>query len=412
MPAIQDAIDTADPGDTICLLEGTYEPTKTFSEGDNVLIDKPLRITGSGEGSLIRIPDNFSSTDGVNLVRSDDTVEWVQIDNIKIDGNRQNNATSASNDGHNLKPQGGNVFVHNVVSVNSTGDGIAGSGDNLNISNNRVEDSYENNIHVNRGENVIISNNTVRGEQDSSSIRYFPVNTSNTVQNAIIDGNTVLDANKRAIEVQSADATFGNIRVSNNIIDNAGTFGIRVLNGSGTLDAVVSDNNVQNCGSYSITVRQLTDSPSSRPEFELRDNTVSDGGADGIYCQLQNNAECLVAGNTVKSHTGNGIKAEMVDNPVDRVVIRENNCLDNNTNGGGSNGIHIVGGGIAHRFVSLDHNLCESLGSTKHDNGFRWDNTGSVSQFDVIRNHVRGFAGQDYYDTATPSTTNYNVPPV
>lgn len=411
-PGIREVVSKEDPGDTVCLLEGEYEPDRTFSEGDNILIDKPLRLTGSGEGSVIKTPDGFTSTDGVKLIRSEATVPWVQFDHFKIDGNRQNNATNATNDGHNLKPQGGNVFVHHVVSVNSTGDGVAASGNNLLLHNNRVEDSYENNIHVNRGENVLIVLNTVRGEQQSGSIRIYPINSSNVVENCIIGFNTVTDAAFRAIDVLTNGATFKNLRITENIVDNPANYAIRVSNDNGgEVDAVVSDNTCINGGTHLIKVRQTATAPGSTPQFTVRGNTAKYGGGLGVYAELQHTADCIIENNDAHDNDGHGVGVYLTDNPAGIVSVKDNTAIDNNADGGSSRGVFVTGSGLAHDAVIVDGNETHSVDNT-HATGVRVDNIAAATVSAVVGNIVSGGSADIEVLNGTPDYVKENTPAV
>jgi len=384
---IQQAVNNATAGDTIYLREGTYEATNTFTEGFNISVDKAVRITGSGDGSLIKVPDGTTTGTGkgAKVLEVQSSVGWIIIDHIKVDGNVQNNDSSTADDGGNIKPRNDNILVHHVTSVNSTGDGINGSGDNVRIFQNRVRNSFENNIHVNRGDNILVAFNQCGGEQNRASIQIAPVNNSDVISNCTVIGNITEDDSFKGIYVDSNGAVIKDCRVAYNIVENVGAEPIRVENRrGGALKAVVEHNTAKN-SAQAVVVLQDSTAASSPMDVTLRENISRDSNGHGYNISLNEAA---------------GI-----------VEVIDNTAIDNNADGGSSRGVLVEGNGHAHDAIIVENNATYSVDNT-HETGVRVDNIDAATLSAVVDNTVSGATTAFGIFNGTPDYVRDNSPTI
>lgn len=361
---IQQAVDDADPGDTIYLREGTYDCTTAFSSGDSILVEKALRITGSGQGSLLFTPDGTTSSEGVNILRFSTAAAGAQVDNIAVDGNKQNNGTNRAKDGHAIKLQSGNILCYGNTIRDSTGDGIAAAGDNTMVFGNDIRRSYENNIHYNRGENCLIYGNTLEGEDARASLQIQPVSNGQTIESCAVVSNTVIDSNDYAIMVLSNEGSILDSRVANNTVSNPASAGIRVRHdSSGSVDCVVESNTVKNGNANGLRITQSSGASTGAFNAVVRGNFIRDNQGHGVFCELSGAA---------------GV-----------IEYRGNTLLDNNTNGTRSNGIYIKGNGHSHDAIICKNNEEHSINNT-HDAGVKIEDIQNSSVSKLIANGSNG----------------------
>ncbi len=239
---IQSAVDDADAGDTICVLEGTYSGT--------IVVDKSLTLLGTGEAAsdvIVNAPTSGNDRDVFQIVENDVTIQGFTIQGAKdVPGSpqgRTNSGIAVGGDWYILgsKPTGATDFTFGWW-------GKAVSG--VTIRNNIITDnSYG--VFLFHSQDVLIEGNQIH---------------SNTY-----DGDTAGTWSGKGIEIYSSqdmaddDLAVGgdalqatnNIEIRNNLIYDNELFGIELNHaeswnggdaGPFDVDVTISNNEIYNNG--------------------------------------------------------------------------------------------------------------------------------------------------------------------
>ncbi|MGB7002330.1 MAG: NosD domain-containing protein [Halobacteriota archaeon] len=242
---IQDAIDNASVGETICVKDGEYK--------ENVDVDTQLTIRS----------DNGAASTTVNALYPNDHVFEVIVDYVSISGFTIEGTTGSFPDGIHLDSVNHCEITNNIVS-NNVGDGIwlNGSRNNI-IANNKALNNYHG-ITLFRSSGNIISNNIANLSADIGIVVHY-ASTNNTIANNIVKSNI----NDGIILKASSD----NNRVNNNSIVYNNKRGIIIHGSSNNMIA----NNTASSNSYGIYLLDSNNNHIYNNYFNNTNNAQDDG---------------------------------------------------------------------------------------------------------------------------------------
>jgi len=186
--SIQDAIDSASPGDTIQVENGTYEEVIT--------VDKSLQIIGSGDTTLDG--SSFFSEDGVSIDASDVTLVDLKVTSYDTGIISQTNS--------------GSVHLNDVEIIDNGGKGLDIDSQSVYIENSRINQNSGSGVEIN-GANI-------------------------TIQDTVTNSNGALDGNGIKISA-SEKITLENVESTDNANDGITTLGSATI----SVEGVVADDN-------------------------------------------------------------------------------------------------------------------------------------------------------------------------
>lgn len=275
-------------GCTSCTIEGNYiynsgtggvQPGGVYSAAGNKnkLLNNEIYqceasfhfgVSNSGKletNGIVRgnICDQTGITSGSNIVCVGDQLIVSNNQAINSDGSGINISNAANQASSNV------TITGNYCGSNFTGIDFDVSGAALmkgcTITGNVCEDNQGNGISLRRCEDVIVTGNIVRdnnqvaGTNPEIFLTSVP-ETGNDVKNINISGNTITnsggDTPFNGIEVDTAEYDYENIVINNNIIKGMSNYGINLKAdaGSTSKDVSVVGNNITQCGSWGIVI--------------------------------------------------------------------------------------------------------------------------------------------------------------
>jgi len=331
---IQEAVNEADPGDTIYVKSGSYS--------EQIVIDKSLTLIGSGSENTTIMGDYLNN------------VIFVTADNVVIEGfciSRAGNSAIYLSDvqgcsvvnctltknsyGISLEEGLNNVISNNTCTINTYGI-YALSTYNNTIKNNNISNNSHVGIYLKMANHNYVINNTCKsnnGNEESlldEEIRNCGIYLVNCNENIISNNICTLNYNYGILATLSD---------SNEIRDN-----VCLVNGFGIYDNTCRDNWIEN-------------------------NTCEKSTVDGLILMFSDN--CTVMRNTCDSNYENGIhifhssfahvsQNNLLNNYINGIYsvysqcsIRENTCETNKFEG-----IIVIGSEI-----DLVDNICNSNGN-------------------------------------------------
>ena len=356
---IQDAIDNAIDGDTIKVVEGTYN--------ENVIVNKQLNIiaTGLAANTIIKgadpaqpvfnIQKDGTTIQGFTIIGTTDS-SGIQLNNVQncnvnaniiqnngigidlegctncnINGDTiQNNgegiylgkSTNCSINGNTLQNNSVGIYLDNsssaisgnIISNNNYGIFLGSSNDN-NISNNTLTNNYEgiylsssNNNTMNQN-NITISSSGIRLDDGS----YKNIASDNIITNCVLDG------------IHIDGGAYQNVIQNNSIYNNNDGIG---LEGLGTNNNQIIGNNIYSNSRYGIYF-EGTDSNI------ISDNEIHDNTGAGILLQdfedglADNNA---IIGNNIFNNQY-GIESIQLFDRTNTNIINFNRICNNRNSG-------------------------------------------------------------------------------
>jgi parallel beta-helix repeat protein len=323
---------TAASGKKVVLLAGTYTVDATISVPNNTI------LTGVGNGTLITIPNSFNAA--IDTITNTDTSTGtgVTIRDLKIDGNKANQASGVMRGisltgmgagsggsarlggsiiGVTLDNQYGNPGVlltnsHNSVVTDTKVRFGVSTGIYLDSSNNN---RITNNLSQgNAGAGIVLdasSNNTVSGNISDGSTGGNGISVlASSIKNAV-SGNTITGNSNNGISVAGNDNTFS----GNNIYNNTGT---GIFFSSVTGGSIVS-NVITASGSRGINL-------TSSSNVVVSSNNVSGSTSSGIY--LSGSTTVTVNANRVHDNSGAANNNGIYLTTTDGVSIYDNMITD------------------------------------------------------------------------------------
>lgn len=307
--SIQDAVDAANPGDTVFVYSGTYV--------ENVVVDKTINLTGEDRNTTI-----IDGGGSGNVIWC--PADWVNISGFKI-----------TNGDLGIYMSSNQTIYNNHISSNGQDVSCGGSVENNIIKNN----------HIGRSSFVFASNNTVVGndlEHLSIQNSIFNKIINNTISSSpdnglsilyssnynTIDGNVFSDCDE-AIYIR--ESRYNNI--TNNIMSSTQYYGVSVQESSyntiknnsithtwwGIYLKASSENNSVSCNEIHNTDNGIHLGPNSNNE--IISNNISNNQV-GIY--LYKTSNITITMNTI-SHNDYGIIVYSASNNS----IYHNNILNN-----------------------------------------------------------------------------------
>ena len=301
---------TAGSGKKVVLLAGTYTVDASISIPNNTT------LTGVGNGTVLTIPNAFS-TDLSIIVNSDQTTgAGVAVKNLKISGNKANQS---------------GLITHIGIHMSGIGASWGTNRPGANIENVNVFQTYQGSgsswgggVVIDNAENSVIKNstssdNSYYGFEDSSSYGniYSELSASTNGQAGIYLESSIsssvtsgyFNSNSQGILLNNAT----NLNISNNIVeDSTGTGGIRL---EYTNTSIISNNHVYDSGSATtnnglyflgsdknqISSNKITDTSCTTNCYAIN---ISDAGSDNNY--LSGNTFSTASGTAVINDSGTG----------------------------------------------------------------------------------------------------------
>ncbi|AKB33224.1 Cell surface protein [Methanosarcina siciliae HI350] len=336
--SIQDAVDSADPGDEILVAPGTYT--------ENIFINKDnLVIKSSGDSGDTTIVADDSSTYVINIQGDNVTIQGLSVsgglhgivlENSKDSTLKNNVVYSNLFFGIYLSNSNNITLENNTIYNNTNGINLVFSSGNQ-ISGNKVFNdtlgSSTHNIFLNNSHNNKLQRNTVSNGDYGIAMRYS--NNNNLTSNNAYANNRGIYLTLTSGKNTLLDNQVNSNLMSGIILDNAG-----------------SGNNLINNTVRLNTATGIWLANSSNNNLNI--NNASEN-SKGIYLQ-SSASENTLSGNIVNSNTGSGIVLEnagsnnnltgnIVDSNVNYgiyLVRSSNNYLLSNNASRNSKGIYIV----------------------------------------------------------------------
>ncbi|ADQ69135.1 glycosyl transferase [Halogeometricum borinquense DSM 11551] len=434
--AIRDALSylKEEGGGRLFFPAGTYVvcensgPEKTFD-----LTDKPnLEICGVGYASHIKAKDGVAEgvDAGVVIFHGGENAD---IHDLRVDGRRSTQGKlSGSSDGGNFVQLGANSTLHNVWSVNSTGDGVETVGDGVSVSDCLFRNNEKRDIHI-RGSNTSVNDNLCENCQEGFAIKVGTATTEKgNISTVEITDNVIDNPVTGGISIgqKSAWATDATI-VSNRIVDSGG-HGIRSETAAKGLEIAgntvvksakdgihvtvtersaadcirpqVTNNTVRDSGNSGIAVSNLTQERVSAAVASprIKDNDVF--GAGQAACRVSNTDDPRIDSNTFEGSQKQGLHVTS-SVTLSRVRIRDNDIIDNNQADSSFDGIRTYADNASISALVIRGNEIDSVGEPQHQRGISiWDGAGSYSSVHLRDNTVMnqtevayGISESDWY---------------
>lgn len=329
---IQEAVDAADPGDSIEVYPGTYDGGVVVNKADLTL------ETVKGPGTVFVVNAmNVGPAFGFDVAAPGDTIRGFDVTGFSSSANAAGIIVGDPTLGRGGSPV--NVLASDAL-----------------IDGNRL-DGNANGVLVFQADCVMVHGNSIRDSSgtgdDGNGVWLI------AASDATVDGNTIVRSAGAGVRADGGDCDM----ISNNAVARSAGPGV-ALNGSD--DATASSNDVGRSAGAGIAVN-------GGGCAMIQGNTVHDGRSDGIA--VSGAADPTVSGNSVVHNARNGIAVAGADCPM---------VADNAVRDSGRDGVAVVdSGGI------------EVSGNTSRDNahdGFRVErSSGDVSGNTGRDNAADGF---------------------
>lgn len=282
---IQQAADTLTAGQTVYIMEGTYEerviPRRSGTPGNYI-------VYSANPGELITI-------DGANIPLPDDLVGLFEVNNcqyIQVTGLRIINAGPNLNNAGILVNNSSHVTIDRNITVDSVSSGIGvWTSDNIIIDNNEVElacnDGEQECITVAGTETFVVSYNTVHNN-GGGTIGGEGIDLKDGSSNGLVHHNHVYDLHSRlGIYIEAWDKHTFDIHVyQNEVHDIFSADGIAVSSEMGGLleNVHIFNNVVYGAGCNGIAVARNGDS-ATHPmnNITIINNTIFNNGGPSCY---------------------------------------------------------------------------------------------------------------------------------
>jgi len=274
---IQEAVNAANPGDTIYVRAGTYQEIVTINKNN-------LALTGENKHTTI-IDGGGVSSPVVYVERVND----VAISGFTIQNGQKGIYIQAS---HNSAVSG------NKINSNHGGIHIYGSY-NCTVSGNRITKNTWSGIYLLSSNNSLVSGNTLADNNPSGVHVLFS-------ENNVVSGNTVTNSTYEDIYFFGSHDCIA----SGNIVTNSGTVGVGF---SSSYNVTVSENRITNSHDHAIATFYSNNSI-------ISGNTITDSIYNGIYISGSENivisenniTNCPLAGMNFIDSNNNTVSGNIV----------------------------------------------------------------------------------------------------
>jgi parallel beta-helix repeat protein len=331
---IQEAIDSALPGDTIHVKGGIYF--------ENLIVSKNLVLKGENNplinaqdnGSAITLLDDGITIMGFNITNSSDS-------GIEVTSNSNLISNNTANSGHNgiaLEACSNNTVSGNIVRKNqASGISLEMSMKNT-ISGNKAEENYDTGIELDEStNNYIITNIVVNNSNDGIELKR---SIKNTIEDNLAEGNK----DGICLEEGSKNNTISNNNAGYNHID-----GILLR---GSLGNLIARNNIsKNSKAFFLEASN---------ENILTENNVT-YNMDGVFINYYSSDNKIYRNNLVGNLNYNAYDESNANQWDDGTLgnhygdfdKREKGCIDANSNGLCDAAYTIPGGSSRDRYPSV-----------------------------------------------------------
>lgn len=331
---IQEAIDSALPGDTIHVKGGIHF--------ENLIVSKNLVLKGENNplidaqdnGSAITLLDDGITIMGFNITNSSDS-------GIEVKSNSNLISNNTANSGHNgiaLEACSNNTVFGNIVCRNqASGISLEMSMKNT-ISGNKAEENYDTGIELDEStSNYIIKNIVVNNSNDGIELK-------RSIRNTIDDNLAKENKDGICLEEGSKNNTISNNNASYNHID-----GILLR---GSLGNIITRNNIsKNSKAFFLEASN---------ENILTENNVT-YNMDGVFINYYSSDNSIYRNNLVGSRNYNAYDESNANQWDDGTLgnhygdfdKREKGCIDANSNGICDATYTIPGGSSRDRYPSV-----------------------------------------------------------
>jgi hypothetical protein len=224
---IEEAVDAANPGDTVQVESGTYQ-------GEDIRIRDTSNLTiegvdtGGGAPRIEPDPDDHAfrvrdSTDvtirGFHIVGGERGVRSKDTDNVTI----VDNLIESGQTGIRLKRGSGHIVMGNEILGPINGEGIrVRRAGNVQIDSNTIGSTSGDGIRAKQADGVVITNNVISTSSEHGIRVQKSLNA--VVGNDAMGGNSSNGNTKAGIRIKKSPGS----TVENNVTDTNGTYGIRV----------------------------------------------------------------------------------------------------------------------------------------------------------------------------------------
>jgi parallel beta-helix repeat protein len=408
-PTIQEAVDAANPGDTVFVFNGTYY--------ENVVVNTTINlegedmnntvINGGGTGDVLLITSNWVNITGFNITgggsNSDEAgIKLQNVTNCIVFGNK---LIMNAQDGIHLNSSSNNDINDNKISNSITGIDLDSSSYNT-ITNNNVTNNDVNGIYFWTSSYNEITNNDII----SNNYGIYIILSSN---NNLITGNSIFSNNVGIYLISSLNITvtfntFTNDGViisgdevpefnshtipQNNIVNGKPLYYYKDLNGFDIDGIPVGQVILANCENVNVKNLQINNTDVGiqlgfAKNIDISNNNISSNDKNGIHIY---SSESNIINNNISLTKWSGIELWESSN---------NNVIDNNIFSNTWNGM-LLSNCSNNEIINnnISSNMMNGIQFHESSNGNR------ITGNNIYSNFPRGV----FFDTSSNNIITYN----
>ena len=280
--SVQDALDEAEPGDTVCVGDGVYDGDLEITTGD-------VTLTAAAGAEPVLEGDDFA---GVTVSASGVTVSGLEVREftrgISISGAHarvENNLLTGNEDGVYVDDGNGGNVTGNTITENDE-HGILFSEfttqENIAITDNTITKNGHHAVRIDDATGTVVEDNEIR---NNAAVDASPALSLEDASDTVVTGNLVADNGQHGIDFRgSTDA---------NITDNEVTNNSRGIHFTDVTSSEVRNNLVTETDGSGIWFRETSG-------LEIADNVLSENRV-GLDAAGSDNTDLTVSDNDVSS---------------------------------------------------------------------------------------------------------------